>query len=122
MSAATNGNENIGGAAANTSTIRTNSSSGAATKQTNNPLCKCGVFSVTRKTKIENANKGREFYTCAKPSSSSCKYFKWIDKETKSETTSRDVVDETFFDVIIYTDGGCKGNRNVSVTFNPAGW
>ena len=121
----TNGHaQNNNGAAA----MNTHSSSGAASSSSSsstipakNPLCKCGLLSVTRITKKENANNGREFYTCAKPTTTSCQYFKWVDKVYKSDPGSRDNGD-TLHDIIMYTDGGCKGNRNVAVTVNPAGW
>ena len=46
------------------------------------PNCECGVQAITRTTKKEGPNLGREFYACSKPQSDSsiCKFFTWSDE------------------------------------------
>ncbi|KAI8646256.1 hypothetical protein BD408DRAFT_428865 [Parasitella parasitica] len=60
----------------NTSTDNNSSSNsnGAAT-----PFCNCGIPSVERKVRKDNANKGRAFYCCAAEKDKACEYFAWVD-------------------------------------------
>ena len=87
------------------------------------PKCLCKRAAVKRTVSKENANKGRDFYSCA---SNACKYFSFADGRRSLSTTSSSsssslngISPET---VIIYTDGSCKGNSNVAQRQPPAGW
>ena len=44
--------------------------------------CDCGQPAARRKVQKEGANKGREFYCCAKPrdADNQCRYFQWLDE------------------------------------------
>jgi ribonuclease HI len=74
---------------------------------------------VKRVSKKDNANHGREFFTCAR---SACNYFKWVDDAPSDGGVGVGRAPASAFDLVLYTDGGCKGNQNVAHVVNPAGW
>ena len=42
--------------------------------------CGCGEAAAVRTVQKETANKGRQFYTCAKPQGQGCGFFQWTDE------------------------------------------
>lgn len=52
------------------------------------PDCNCGEPSVSRTVAKEGENKGRVFYTCAKPRGEQCKYFCWADEVSSSSRSN----------------------------------
>lgn len=75
----------------NRSASRTNESSagrGQTREVSSGPECNCGEPSVSRTVGKEGENKGRVFYTCAKPRGEQCKYFCWADELSSSRPST----------------------------------
>lgn len=92
----------------------------SASKCVADVVCKCGYRLDKKMVRKDSANKGREFYSC-----DSCKYFEWVEgskgasMDKKSNSAYFSVQEKS---IVIYTDGGCKNNSNVSTSLKPAGW
>lgn len=50
--------------------------------------CNCNQAATLRTVSKDGPNKGRQFYSCAKPMGQSCNFFKWADEVTKQQTTT----------------------------------
>ena len=100
----------VSGCVAASSSLFSSSSSSSSS----NPACRCGKASAKRVSKKDNANRGREFYTCG---TNVCNFFKWADALSDGGGGN-----ERAYDLVFYTDGGCLGNQNVAHVVNPAGW
>jgi Caulimovirus viroplasmin/GRF zinc finger len=85
------------------------------------PKCLCGIETVKLVVSKDNHNKGREFYNCK---TRACNFFKWASEPLSDlgDTNTGCKTDGPQYDVIIYSDGGCKGNQDVANNNHPAGW
>ena len=92
----------------------------APSESSNHPKCNCGNKTVLRTVTKENANKGREFFSCR---NFKCKFFEFKDgKRSLVTATVNKHIPITSETVLIYTDGSCVGNYQVKQKIHPAGW
>lgn len=47
--------------------------------------CNCNQAATLRTVSKDGPNKGRQFYSCAKPMGQNCNFFKWADDVTKQK-------------------------------------